>query len=368
MYNKFKVKKKIISIALALAMTASSVANLPMNVFAGTVYPGKRKSAATKAPHVVYDFDIKNVIELRPGEMFNVNEHVKNIRPQGATVSYTVESQTVFAAGDDQWLEVISDKGQVRKPGIARVRVEVGDVYKYTYIVAGSESIEESMISTFPGSESRISTFPGADGILRDSFCVASDACFPLLDAPPAPAPALYAARNVVKAAVKEEFRPWSLYCPHLPSFALGYARTVVEKAVDAAADVTVGDDARAYAIAVKSAIRKLEIDDAFNVFDAFANAVVKTSLSSAGDRRLKAVYAALKVCKKLRDIKEFDLEAKLKSAYMVYRLAESFWNHSEKPGRRAWYCQMRANALQEVIDACYSDKVGDIAERMAKI
>ena len=36
MRNKFKLKKKLISIALALALAAQPLASFPMNVFAGT--------------------------------------------------------------------------------------------------------------------------------------------------------------------------------------------------------------------------------------------------------------------------------------------------------------------------------------------
>ena len=45
MHNKFKVKKKLISIALALVMTSSQIATFPMNVFAGT-----GKNDVIKAP------------------------------------------------------------------------------------------------------------------------------------------------------------------------------------------------------------------------------------------------------------------------------------------------------------------------------
>ena len=45
MHNKFKIIKKIISIALALVMASSSIASLPMNVFAGT-----GKNGVTTAP------------------------------------------------------------------------------------------------------------------------------------------------------------------------------------------------------------------------------------------------------------------------------------------------------------------------------
>lgn len=55
MYNKFKVKKKIISIALALVMASSSIASLPMHVFAGT-----GENGVIKASELVKFVQIKN--------------------------------------------------------------------------------------------------------------------------------------------------------------------------------------------------------------------------------------------------------------------------------------------------------------------
>ena len=45
MHNKFKVKKKLISIALTLVLAAQPLVTLPMNVFAGT-----GKNGVIKAP------------------------------------------------------------------------------------------------------------------------------------------------------------------------------------------------------------------------------------------------------------------------------------------------------------------------------
>ncbi len=55
MYNKFKVKKKVISIALALALAAQPLASFPMNVFAGT-----GKKGVMTAPELVKSVQIKN--------------------------------------------------------------------------------------------------------------------------------------------------------------------------------------------------------------------------------------------------------------------------------------------------------------------
>ena len=132
MYNKLRVKKKVISIALALVLSASLVAGLPMNVFAMN-----GKSGVATATHVVYDFDIKNVIELANGETFNAANHVQNVNPASATASYSVKHQTVF--GDGQW--VLDGDGKVQKPGIAEVEVQVGSASKSTYIIANIDGI-----------------------------------------------------------------------------------------------------------------------------------------------------------------------------------------------------------------------------------
>ena len=59
MSNKFKVKKKLVSIALALALAAQPLASLPMNVFAGT-----GKNGVIKAPELVKSVKIKDKSEM----------------------------------------------------------------------------------------------------------------------------------------------------------------------------------------------------------------------------------------------------------------------------------------------------------------
>ena len=126
MSNKFKVKKKVISIALALVLAAQPLCAFPMNVFAGT-----GKNGVIKAPTVAANFELAKIIELRNGEKFDVNDHVKIIKPQGATVSYNVESQTVFSGSGN----LLDDAGQVQNPGIAKVKVTVGGVSKEIYVI-----------------------------------------------------------------------------------------------------------------------------------------------------------------------------------------------------------------------------------------
>ena len=129
MYNKFKVKKKIISIALAIALAAQPLATFPMNVFAGNALGGKKK--------VDSGFEVDNIVELEANKQFDVNDYVKNIKPQGATVSYTVESQNAFSGGEN----VLDEDGKVINSGIAKVKVTVNGVSKKTYIVADIEGI-----------------------------------------------------------------------------------------------------------------------------------------------------------------------------------------------------------------------------------
>ena len=127
MRNKFKVKKKLVAIALALVLAAQPLCAFPMNVFAGT-----GKNGVIKAPTVAVNFELAKIIELRNGEKFDVNDHVTIIKAQDATVSYTVESQTVFSGSGN----LLDDSGQVQNPGIAKVKVTVGGASKETYIIA----------------------------------------------------------------------------------------------------------------------------------------------------------------------------------------------------------------------------------------
>ncbi len=273
MYNKSKVKKKIISIALALVMTASSVASLPMNVFAGTVYAGKQKNAATTAsPHVVYDFDIKNVIELDSGQTFNLNDHVTNIRPQGAAFEYVIEY--LF---DNT--EIFDIDRKVIKPGLAKVTVDVGNVSKKTYIIAD------------------------INGILKaaaDSAAAASSAAH------------AHAIGAAVYAAI------------YATADAYGKAKTVWNIAKDAcyaALDAFVEAD---------------------NTFTFFPGIPYEWLLKISFD----ACHTALD--------EELDLKSKLKAACSAYGVAETVWtklNNQDNVKK----CQDRADALQEVINACYS-------------
>ena len=132
MSNKFKVKKKLVAIVLALALAVQPLCAFPMNVFAGT-----GKNGVIKAPTVAANFELAKIIELESGAKFDVNKYVTIIKPQGATVSYNVESQTVFSGSGN----LLDDSGQVQNPGIAKVKVTVNGVSKKTYIVADIEGI-----------------------------------------------------------------------------------------------------------------------------------------------------------------------------------------------------------------------------------
>ena len=267
MFSKFKVKKKLVSIALALALAAQPLASFPMNVFAGT-----GKNGVMVAPTITYSFDLDNIIELAANTKFDAAAHAKNITPQDATVNYTVESQTVFSNNAND--AVLDNDGKVIKPGIAKVKVEIGSVSKETYIIAD------------------------INGILTAAKVAVNDAAFAaaLADA----VDALAAADAAAKAAA--------------------YA------AVDAAAD------AAAYAADAYAAV---EAADYVNVAKTACEAA-KTALE-----------------------KGLDLESKLKTAYMAYRVAEAVWTQlGDDYATNLETCQKNANALKEVINACYSDKV----------
>ena len=279
MSNKFKVKKKLVSIALALALGVQPLASLPMNVFAGT-----GKNGVIMAPTVETNFELDNIIELKAGETFNVNDHVTNIQPEGATVSYNVESQTVFDSGEGA-TEVLDVSGTVQKPGIAKVKVAVGGVSKETYIIAD------------------------INGMLN----AAEDAAFDAGDA---------AVGGISKAS----------------------------KASYAAFDAANAAASNASDVASKASDVAIYANSAYNA----SNGQAQTAWNVA-KKACESAKTALK--------EGLDLESKLKTAYMAYRVAEAVWIQFGTDQANLNKCQKIANALQKVIDRLYSDKVGDHEE-----
>ena len=364
MYNKFKVKKKIISIALALIMTASSVASLPMNAFAGTVYAGKRKNAATTAsPYVVYDFDIENVIRLDSGRTFDVNYRVENVRPQGATVSYTVESQTAFVDGKN----VFDADGKVQNPGLAKVKVTVGNVSKEAYIVAG----DVNEILSY-ANDARLDAFYSLWGGLWDGY----DSSWGRYDS----SRENYNYPDNIRSITPVDpnygcYRCDGYYasndCAHAVAYAVARANGSRKRGME-------DEDYYGTYSAAKAAYRSAWIRSYKSNVDDIVRKIVadyrKARLDEPEKKNwLYAAYAAAKAAKEMTDKYKGvhpDLETKLKLAHMSYRIAQLDWLYNEKEGTsvQANACGVKADALQEMIDKVYANKVGDIEDQVAKI
>ena len=313
MSNKFKLKKKLVSIALALALAAQPLASFPMNVFAGT-----GKNGVMKAPTIPYSFDLDTIIELAADA--NVAAHAKNIQPQGATVGHEVESQTVFGDGDT----VLDTAGNVINPGIAKIKVKVGDVSKDTYIIADINGI---LTAAYAANGTVYATVAVANA---DVAAAAAAHAAAAADADAAAIAADKAAHDADKAA-------------HAVVYAAAY---------DAWAD--------SYGTAVDGVVRAIVVD-------------YKAATADEQKKKdwLGAVYAAVKAAKKMSDGKGLDLEAKLKIAYMAYRIAQFTWLYNTKDedkDAKASDCKGKADALQQMIDKVYADKVGDIEEQAAKV
>ena len=105
---------------------------------------------------------------------------------------------------------------------------------------------------------------------------------------------------------------------------------------------------------------------------DGIVRAIVKDYKTDNEQKKdwLGATYAAVKAAKKMTDKKGLDLEAKLKIAYMAYRIAQFTWQHNTDDSNKTAKvskCQEIADALQEVIDEVYNDKVGDIEQQASE-
>ena len=349
MYNKFKVKKKIIYIALALVMTASSVASLPMNVFAGNVYPGKQKNAATTAsPHVVYDFDIKNVIELDSGQTFNLNDHVTNIRPQGAAFEYVIEY--LFAN-----TEIFDIDRKVINPGIAKFKVDVGNVSKEAYIVADINGILAYAADAANTATEVAYNFSNAAKVVHDVYSA-------------------YNVSNATEVAAKAVY----VYAAHNVSNAVKAAYDAAEAAYDAVKAAYDAAEAAKVAKAAKAAkvAKAAKAAKAAKVAKAAKDA--KTAAKTAKTAAIVAYYAAHDAAKAACNVASqtawnvaknaceeaktaldggLNLEAQLKIAYMAYRVAEAVLTPLKDQDNKSIFCtkcKEREDALQEVINACY--------------
>ena len=337
MYNKFKVKKKIISIALALVMTASSVASLPMNVFAGNVYPGKQKNAATTAsPHVVYDFDIKNVIELDSGQTFNLNDHVTNIRPQGAAFEYVIEY--LFAN-----TEIFDIDRKVINPGIAKFKVDVGNVSKEAYIVADINGILAYAADAANTATEVAYNFSNAAKVVHDVYSA-------------------YNVSNATEVAAKAVY----VYAAHNVSNAVKAAYDAAEAAYDAVKAAYDAAEAAKVAKAAKAAKVAKAAKDAKTAAKT-AKTAAKVAYYAAHDAAKAACNVASQTawnvaknaCEEAKTALDggLNLEAQLKIAYMAYRVAEAVLTPLKDQDNKSIFCtkcKEREDALQEVINACY--------------
>ncbi len=116
MYNKFKIIKKIISIALALIMAASPVATFPMQVFAGTGSNGVIKAPTIKLNPALLKMQIGSKID---------------------SSKYEVKDSVAFSVGGNG--KVVSEDGTVSSAGIICVTDKETGVEKY--VVSDAPSV-----------------------------------------------------------------------------------------------------------------------------------------------------------------------------------------------------------------------------------
>ena len=254
MRNKFKLKKKLASIALALVLAAQPLASLPMNVFAGT-----GKTGVITAP-LKADFK-----ELNKGQI--------------VSSKYIVSKSVAFGEG------AVLNGRSVQGPGIVYAQEIVGNSMRDVYIIADIK------------------------GMLNAAYAAA------------------YAAADAASAA----------------------------SADDAVIAATSADDA-VNAVATSAATSAVN-----------AVATAATYAYNASDGQAKTAWnVAEKACKSAKKALEkgIDLESKLKTAYMAYRVAEAVWIQLGNNPTNLDACKERADALQKVIDRLYSDKVGDHEEK----
>ncbi len=291
MSNKFKLKKKLVSIALALVLAAQPLASLPMNVFAGTGENGML-TAPLKA-------DLK---ELNHG--------------QQVSSKYIVQKSVDFSDKN-----VLSGR-VVQAPGIVYAKEKVGNSMRDVYIIAD------------------------INGMLN----------------------AASVAAQVAKAASEASYYPTNAaWGAALAVRAAKATNADADKAAWVTADAALAADANDAGI-VGSDIGWYNACES-NV-DRVVSALVanyKEEMNSSKRAWLNAAYAAVKVVKKMSDGKELDLEAKLKIAYMAYRVAEAVWIFLDSNPTKLEECKKNADALQKVIDRMYSDKVGDIEAQAEK-
>ena len=282
---------------------------------------------------------------------FNANDHVKNIKTQGAvaSASYTVESQTVFGRGGDA---VLDNDGKVIKPGIAKVKVTVGKSTKEAYIIADINGILNAVF---------------ADAAYSAAYSAAYDA-----DAyagrVSANAAAIAAAANAATAVANA----YDAYAAAVFASS-AYAVANASRAAKAANAVKVAASANSSAISDAESydswcgVYKTKVDGV--VSEIVSNYKTATAGEQSKKDWLNAAYAAVKVTKKLSDGKVVDLEVKLKITHMACRIAQFVWLHNTTSGDKdanANACKIKGGVLQEVIDSVYSDKVGDIEEQAA--
>ena len=322
MRNKFKLKKKLVSIALALVLAAQPLASLPMNVFAGTGKNGML-TAPLKA-------DLK---ELNYG--------------QQVTSKYIVQKSVDFS---DK--KVLSAR-IVQGPGIVYAKEKVGNLMRDVYIIVDINGMLQV-----------------ARGAANAAYKVAKAAYKAAKAAGKATNKAAKATYKAAKAAAKAAYSAYSAYSVKAAAAKAAVANSAAKAAAKAAPKAA----AKAAAKAAQNA------DDAYNAWagvyktkvDGVVSDIVEKYKAATDEEQLKkdwlgAAYAAVKAAKKMSDGNGLDLEAKLKIAYMAYRIAEAVWIQLDNNPTQLEKCKKNADALQEVIDRMYSDKVGDIAEQAVK-
>ncbi len=349
MYNKFKVKKKVISIALALALATQPLATLPMNVFANT--PPMNIFAYTPPMNVSAGTG-KNGVMVAP-----LKADVKELnKGQKLKTEYIVSKSVAFSD------ENVLNGSEIQGPGIVYAKEKVDNSMRDVYIIADINGILNAAGEVVKSIAEE----------LRFESSIYNES-------PDSPFAMTYGPYNVASSAaevVATAFKAEPL------NAAYGVVCTATW-AVQTSAD----DDAGQTCFDVKSPLAKTIlgaanaesysawVDSYRTNASGVVNAIVVAYKSAQDGKQvpkdwLNAAYAAVKVAEKMSDGNGLDLEAKLKIVYMAYRIAQFtlLYNTSvEDKQAKANACKERADALQEMIDKVYSDPVGDIEAQAAK-
>ena len=343
MFNKFKLGRKFISMALVFALAASLIFEPSIQVFAGE--DDSDSMIISTEP---------DVIELKKNSIMDSSYRIN-----------TQKAPVGFGSGG-----VLNDSKKITGPGIIYVQKTVDGQKRDAYIVADITEILKgaSAANAADAATDLPNAFVAADHAASAAKNAATGAAYDAVDA------AINAANAAANAAANVK---------------------VAASAAAAAANAAAAAYDVANAVAFNAAYDSDNDDDALDawaesyaknatkIISKIVGAYKKTKDDNVEKAWVIAAYAGARAAQKMSDGQGLDLEAKLKIAHMAYRIYEVIWTQllNVESGKYAKdktkigeyikklnECQTRADALQEVIDNCYSDKVGDIEAQAAKI